>query len=81
MRFLCWMQCVMTVHFQVLINREPLISLQPSRGLRQGDPLSFYLFILCPERFSSLISRIVEQGDWKGIKIGIEAPFSPIYSL
>lgn len=37
------MQCVMTVHFRILINGEPSVSFIPSRGLRQRDHLSPYL--------------------------------------
>lgn len=63
------MNCVSSVKSSILWNGEPLTEFKPSRGLRQGDPLSPYLFVLCMERLSILINNKREEGDWKGIKV------------
>lgn len=61
--------CVSSVKSSILWNGEPLTEFGPSRGLRQGDPLSPYLFVLCIERLSILINKKREEGEWKGIKV------------
>ncbi|XP_074274046.1 uncharacterized protein LOC141597480 [Silene latifolia] len=68
------MDCVSTVSFSVLINGQPSSTFIPARGLRQGDPLSPYLFILCAEVLSSLMRRAVEQNSLHGVRIARTAP-------
>jgi hypothetical protein len=56
------MMCVRTVTYSILINGRPYGRIVSSRGLRQGDHLSPYLFILCAEALSSLIRNSERVG-------------------
>lgn len=47
--------CVPTVKYNILVNGDSVGSVIPTRGIRQGDPLSPYLFIICAEVLSLLL--------------------------
>jgi hypothetical protein len=68
------MNCVSNVTFSILINGHPSHSFPPQRGLRQGDPLSPYLFIICANVLSNLISKAQRQQKLHGVKIAHGAP-------
>nr|KYP44138.1 Putative ribonuclease H protein At1g65750 family [Cajanus cajan] len=68
------MMCITSVHFQVLLNGNRVGSIVPGRGLRQGDPISPYLFILGMEGLSSLIHKAKLLGNLQGIQIIRGAP-------
>jgi hypothetical protein len=59
--------CITSPSFSILINSFGLFN--PKRGLRQGDPLSPFLFILGSEVLSHLLFRQKSQDLLKGIKI------------
>lgn len=62
------MSCVMGASLSLLWNGSKLSEFSPGRGLRQGDPLSPYLFVLCMEKLSHMIIQSCMRGDWRGLK-------------
>ncbi|WOL11501.1 hypothetical protein Cni_G20264 [Canna indica] len=48
-------QCTQTVSYSVLVGGQPYGYFKPTRGIRQGDPLSLFLFILAMEGFNQLL--------------------------
>lgn len=63
------MMCAKTVRFNVLVSDDIVGPIIPSRGLRQGDPLSPFLFILAAEGLSTLIKNKERAGLYNGCKI------------
>ncbi|KAH9673337.1 reverse transcriptase domain-containing protein [Citrus sinensis] len=51
------MECVTSARMSILWNGEATAEFVPGRGIRQGDPLSPYIFVLCIERLSHGISH------------------------
>ncbi|GAU34127.1 hypothetical protein TSUD_66060 [Trifolium subterraneum] len=68
------MMCVSSVNYSVLMNYDRVGPISPGRGLRQGDPLSPYLFILVTECLTALIHRAVGRGDLHGVRVCRGAP-------
>ncbi|CAL5444777.1 unnamed protein product [Camellia sinensis] len=67
-------QCVSTVSFSVLLNGQPSDYFTPKAGLRQGDPLSPYLFIIVMQALSEGLAHFAHQGICKGIAISRHSP-------
>ena len=68
------MQCISTVSYAVRINGVPRGHITPSHGLRQGDPLTPYLFFICAKGLSDLIKKNVQDGFMQGVAICNGAP-------
>ena len=70
-RWLSWISwCMSTVSFSILINGVFAGFFRSTRGLRQGDPLSPYLFVLGMDILSRLVNKAVEGNFLPGCKIG-----------
>ena len=61
-------QLFSTSSLAILVNGAPSDFFKPSRGLRQGDPLSPILFIILAECLGRLIEKSNQEGGLKGLK-------------
>ena len=68
------LQCVTTISFSFLINDAAKGRVVLERGIRQGDPLSPYIFILCSEVLSGLCTKAQIDGSLQGIRVATECP-------
>lgn len=68
------MHGISSVRTNVMWNGVRSDFFTPQRGIRQGDPLSPYIFVLCMDKLSHLISQAVEDGNWKPMKAGRTGP-------
>ena len=63
------MHCITSVSYSILVNGAAYGDIIPTRGLRQGDPISPYIFLLCADGFSSLIHDAARNYKISGISI------------
>ncbi|KAL9668847.1 hypothetical protein QQ045_006387 [Rhodiola kirilowii] len=68
------MLCTTSVSYKIRINDSISEAIIPKRGLRQGDPISPYLFIICMEWLTHAINNQQRQGCIEGVKICKNAP-------
>lgn len=63
------MNCTQSNELHFLWNGTKAGTIKPSRGIRQGDLLSSYLFVLCIEQLRHMILDSIHEGNWKPITI------------
>ncbi|KAG8499648.1 hypothetical protein CXB51_006070 [Gossypium anomalum] len=68
------MSAISTSTMQILWNGVPTQKFKPVRGIRQGCPLSPYLFVLCMDWLSHLIRTEMGVGNWDPIRLSRAGP-------
>ena len=64
------MECVSSIEYTLLINGSMTRSFKPSQGLRQGDPLSPYLFLMCANMLSISLTQAENLKKIRVVKVG-----------
>ncbi|XP_038999718.1 uncharacterized protein LOC120125357 [Hibiscus syriacus] len=60
-------ECILTVKVSVLLNSSPTKEFKMMKGLRQGDPLSPFLFIMVTEALHLVLEKAIEKGSYKAL--------------
>ena len=68
------MRCIISVKYKVLMNGEPRGNIVPGRGLRQKDPLSHFIIILCTEALVSFLNHAENLGKITGMRVARARP-------
>ncbi|XP_057489485.1 secreted RxLR effector protein 78-like [Actinidia eriantha] len=66
-------ECLSCARVSVLVNGSPCEEFQMQKGIRQGDPMSPFLFIIAAEGLNWLLKNAELLGSFSGLKIGIDA--------
>ncbi|CAJ2655849.1 unnamed protein product [Trifolium pratense] len=61
-------ECLKSASISVLVNGSPTKEFGMGRGLRQGDPMSLFLFLIAAEGFNLLMRKALELGKFSGFK-------------
>ena len=68
------LECIKSVTYSILVNGEPKGNIIPTRGIRQGYPLSLYLFLLCSEGLNGLLEDAVDRKHIEGVSLCRNGP-------
>jgi hypothetical protein len=68
------MECVSIVTYSVRFNNVPLEPFKPSHDLRQGDPLSLYLFLFVADGLSQLLQQEIQRQRLHELRINRSSP-------
>lgn len=68
------MQCIDSMNFSLLLSIKKVAGFKPLRGLRQGDPLSPFLFIIVPDILSRMLISASNDGLLRGIRLDRGCP-------
>lgn len=64
--------CIQSASISVLVNGNPTEEFRMEKGLRQGDPLAPFLFLMVAEGLSGMMRQAQKENLFKGLKVGQE---------
>lgn len=64
------MSCITQSSSAILVNGRATRKFNHTRGFRQGDPMSPYLFNICPDSLTQLINQATHEGEWTPFWVG-----------
>ncbi|PNX99941.1 cysteine-rich receptor-like protein kinase, partial [Trifolium pratense] len=74
--WMSWMRaCIFESSMSILVNGSPTDDFKVGRGLRQGDPLSPFLFLIVAEGLAGMMNKAVDIGKFKGFSINANLQF------
>jgi hypothetical protein len=68
------MNCITSVKTNVMWHGSRSDFFTTGRGIRQGDLMSPYIFVLCMDKLTHLIAESVDSGNWHPLKAGRSGP-------
>ena len=68
------MECVTSISYSILVNKELEGMIYLSRGIRQGDPLSPYLFLFCVEGLNAILRKAAIAEEIEGFSLCRRGP-------
>ncbi|GJZ65153.1 RNA-directed DNA polymerase, eukaryota [Tanacetum coccineum] len=75
----CIQNCLQSSRGLILVNGSPTSEFQFHKGLKQGDPLSSFLFILIMESLHLSFQKVAHEGLFKGVIIGSSLQLSHLF--
>ncbi|XP_068485050.1 secreted RxLR effector protein 78-like [Phaseolus vulgaris] len=72
-RWIRWIKsCLESSSVSVLVNGSPTSEFCPKRGLRQGDPLAPFLFLIVGEGLTGVVRKAVEKNLVESLEVGVK---------
>ena len=72
-KWIIWIKsCLESSFVSVLVNGSPTSEFYPKRGLRQGDPLVSFLYLIVAEGLAGVVRKVVEKNLVQSLKVGVQ---------
>ena len=70
-QWIVWIKsCLEFASMSVLVNGSPIKEFVPQKGLRQGDPLALFLFLIASESLAGVVRNVVEKNMVDSLEVG-----------